>query len=81
VISELLGVAPQAVKIILGDTDVVKAGGGSHYGRSKRQAGAGFRKSLHALVEKGKKVAAAILVMSADQIEFKDGRLARGTNP
>jgi aerobic carbon-monoxide dehydrogenase large subunit len=81
VISELLGVAPQAVKIILGDTDVVKAGGGSHSGRSMRHAATLFCKSLPALVEKGKKVAAAILRLSAEQIEFKDGRFsARGTN-
>jgi carbon-monoxide dehydrogenase large subunit len=81
VISELLGVPPRAVKIVLGDTDVVKAGGGSHSGRSMRHAATIFCKALPALVAKGKRVAAAILGLPAEQIEFNDGRFsARGTN-
>jgi aerobic carbon-monoxide dehydrogenase large subunit len=81
VISELLGVATEAVKIILGDTDVVKVGGGSHSGRSMRHAATVFCKALPALVAKGKRVAAVILGSPVNEIEFKDGRFsARGTN-
>ena len=36
VVSDLLHVPVETVKIILGDTDVVKVGGGSHSGRSMR---------------------------------------------
>ena len=36
------GVPVEAVEIILGDTDVVKAGGGSHSGRSMRHAATVF---------------------------------------
>ena len=81
VISDLLRVPVESVKIILGDTDVVKVGGGSHSGRSMRHAATLFAKALPELVARGKKVAAAILGSVPDHIEFSDGRFsARETN-
>src|SRR5262245_1531239 len=81
VVSDLLHVPLESVKIILGDTDVVKVGGGSHSGRSMRHAATLFAKALPDLVARGKRVAAAILRSTPDQIEFDDGRFsARGTN-
>ncbi|HEU4358770.1 MAG TPA: xanthine dehydrogenase family protein molybdopterin-binding subunit, partial [Xanthobacteraceae bacterium] len=81
VVSDLLHVPLESVKIILGDTDVVKVGGGSHSGRSMRHAATLFAKALPDLVARGKKVAAAILQSTPDQIEFDNGRFsARGTN-
>jgi aerobic carbon-monoxide dehydrogenase large subunit len=81
VVSDLLRVPAESVKIILGDTDVVKVGGGSHSGRSMRHAATVFSKALPELVAKGKKIAAVIVGSAPDQIEFKDGRFtARGTN-
>jgi carbon-monoxide dehydrogenase large subunit len=69
------------VNIILGDTDVVQVGGGSHSGRSMRHAATVFSKALPALVAKGKQVAAVILGSAPDQIEFSDGRFSsRETN-
>ena len=38
VVADLLHVPVETVKIILGDTDIVKVGGGSHSGRSMRHA-------------------------------------------
>ena len=71
----------ETVKIILGDTDVVKVGGGSHSGRSMRHAATVFSKAAPDLIAKGKQVAAAILGTTPDQIEFSDGRFrARETN-
>jgi carbon-monoxide dehydrogenase large subunit len=81
VVSDLLRIPPETVKIIFGDTDVVKVGGGSHSGRSMRHAATVFCKALPALVAKGKKIAAVILGSPTDEIEFMDGRFtARGTN-
>jgi carbon-monoxide dehydrogenase large subunit len=81
VISDLLRVPVESVKIILGDTDVVKVGGGSHSGRSMRHAATVFAKALPELIARGKKVAAAILGSMPDHIEFSDGRFsARETN-
>jgi carbon-monoxide dehydrogenase large subunit len=81
VVSDLLHVPVESVKIILGDTDVVKVGGGSHSGRSMRHAATVFSKALPDLVAKGKRVAAIVLGKTPDQVEFDDGRFsARDTN-
>jgi carbon-monoxide dehydrogenase large subunit len=81
VVADLMRIAPETVKIILGDTDVVQEGGGSHSGRSMRHAATVFSKALPALVAKGRKIAGAILGAAPDQIEFNAGRFsARGTN-
>jgi carbon-monoxide dehydrogenase large subunit len=81
VISDLLRVPVESVRIILGDTDVVRLGGGSHSGRSMRHAATVFAKALPELVAKGRQVAAVVLGSTPDQIEFNDGRFsARETN-
>ncbi len=81
VISDLLRVPVESVRIILGDTDVVRLGGGSHSGRSMRHAATVFAKALPELVAKGRQVAAVVLGSTPDQIEFDDGRFsARETN-
>jgi aerobic carbon-monoxide dehydrogenase large subunit len=81
VVSDLLHVPVESVRIILGDTDVVKVGGGSHSGRSMRHAATVFSKALPDLVAKGKRIAAIILGKTPDQIEFDNGRFsARDTN-
>src|SRR6202045_2841223 len=81
VISDLLHVPVESVRIILGDTDVVRLGGGSHSGRSMRHAATVFAKALPELVAKGRQVAAVVLGSTPDQIEFSDGRFsARETN-
>ena len=71
----------ETVEIILGDTDVVKVGGGSHSGRSMRHAATVFSKAAVELIAKGKRIAALILGSPPDKIEFTDGRFsARETN-
>jgi carbon-monoxide dehydrogenase large subunit len=82
VVSDLLHVPVESVKIILGDTDIVKVGGGSHSGRSMRHAATVFAKAAGDLIEKSKKIAALAMDVPADSIEFTDdGRFAgRGTN-
>jgi aerobic carbon-monoxide dehydrogenase large subunit len=82
VVSDLLHVPVEKVKIILGDTDVVKVGGGSHSGRSMRHAATVFSKAAVDLIDKGKKIAALALNVAPDTIDFSDdGRFtARVTN-
>jgi carbon-monoxide dehydrogenase large subunit len=81
VVSDLLRVPLGAVRIILGDTDVVHAGGGSHSGRSMRHAATVFSKAAVALIDKGRRIAAAVLGVDADSVTFADGRFqSRGTN-
>jgi carbon-monoxide dehydrogenase large subunit len=81
VISDLLHVPVESVKIILGDTDVVKVGGGSHSGRSMRHAATVFSKAAADLIARGKRIAAVILDAAPESVEYDQGRFsARESN-
>ena len=81
VVSDLLHVPVESVRIILGDTDVVRAGGGTHSGRSMRHAATVFSKAAIELIAKGKEIAAIVMGTAPDNVSFADGRFAsRGTN-
>jgi carbon-monoxide dehydrogenase large subunit len=81
VISDLLHVPAETVRIILGDTDVVKVGGGSHSGRSMRHAATVFSKAAVDVIAKGKAIAAIVMGAAADSVSFTDGRfVSRDTN-
>jgi carbon-monoxide dehydrogenase large subunit len=74
VVSDLLAVPIDTVDIILGDTDVVRVGGGSHSGRSMRHAATVFSKAAAELIQKGRRIAAAVLGTPAERVAFIDGR-------
>jgi len=78
VAAEWLGVPVQCISVIVGDTDVVKVGGGSHSGRSMRMAGTVIVKAADELIDKGKKLAAHVLEAAETDIEFKDGQFGIG---
>ena len=81
VVSDLLFVPSDAVRIILGDTDVVEVGGGSHSGRSMRHAATVFSKAAVELIGKGKEIAALVMGTSPENVSFNEGRFAaRDTN-
>jgi carbon-monoxide dehydrogenase large subunit len=74
VASDLLAVPVDAVDIVMGDTDVVSVGGGSHSGRSMRHAATVMAMAAAALIERGRRIAAAILGLTAEEVAFEDGR-------
>ncbi|HXX08256.1 MAG TPA: xanthine dehydrogenase family protein molybdopterin-binding subunit [Pseudolabrys sp.] len=76
VVSDLLGVPFETVQIILGDSDVVIVGGGTHSGRSMRHAATVFSLAAVELIAKGKRAAAAIFGARPDDIDFNDGRFS-----
>src|SRR5207253_1747439 len=77
----LMHVPVEKVRIIMGDTDVVKVGGGSHSGRSMRHAATVFSKATTDIIEKGKRVAALIVETTPDLIDYDQGRFsARDSN-
>ena len=76
VMADLLHVPVETVNIVLGDTDVVSVGGGSHSGRSMRHAATVFSKAATDLIDKGKQIAAILLETTADQIRFEEGRFS-----
>ena len=76
VVSDLLFVPSEAVRIILGDTDIVEVGGGSHSGRSMRHAATVFSIAAVELIGKGKEVAALVMSTAPENVSFNDGRFA-----
>ena len=81
VVSDLLQVPLESISIIIGDTDVVKAGGGTHSGRSMRHAATVLSLAATTLIANGKRIAAHVLATTPDRVEFNDGRFAaRETN-
>jgi carbon-monoxide dehydrogenase large subunit len=80
VVADLLAVPVESVNIIMGDTDIVSVGGGSHSGRSMRHAATVISKAVPDLIAKGNAIAALILQTSADRIDFKDGRFSSPTS-
>jgi carbon-monoxide dehydrogenase large subunit len=78
VAAEWLGLPTDEVQIVLGDTDIVKVGGGSHSGRSMRMAGTVIVKTADMLIEKGKKLAGHVMEVFEGDIEFEDGRFTVG---
>ncbi|HEX3176860.1 MAG TPA: xanthine dehydrogenase family protein molybdopterin-binding subunit [Methylomirabilota bacterium] len=78
---EWLGVEHAAVRVITGDTDVARVGGGSHSGRSMRQAGVVLATACDQIVERGARVAGWLLEAAVEDIEFTRRRFAvKGTD-
>ena len=74
VVSDLLAVPVEAIDIVMGDTDIVQVGGGSHSGRSMRHAGTVFTLGAADLIAKAKRIAAVLLQTTADKVDFIQGR-------
>jgi carbon-monoxide dehydrogenase large subunit len=80
-LTEWLGVPFESIDYVAHDTERVKAGGGSHSGRSMRLASLVIGKASDEIIEKGKKIASHVLEAAAADIEFSDGQFTiRGTD-
>ncbi|NKB55993.1 MAG: molybdopterin-dependent oxidoreductase [Alphaproteobacteria bacterium] len=73
VAADWLGLPVSQIRIVLGDTDVVKVGGGSHSGRSMRMAGTVIVKAADAFIVQAKRFAAQCLEAAEADIEFAGG--------
>ena len=76
VVATLLAVPVACIDVVLGDTDIVSAGGGSHSGRSMRHAATVFTVAAEKLLAGGARLAAYLLEAQPEQIEFKHGRFS-----
>jgi len=76
VVAALLSVPLEAIDVLMGDTDVVSVGGGSHSGRSMRHAATVFSIAADRLIENGKRIAAFLLEADPARVEFVDGRFS-----
>jgi carbon-monoxide dehydrogenase large subunit len=75
---EWLGVPFDKVRLITGDTDIVKVGGGTHSGRGMRLGSIVLWGASRGILEKGKQVAALLLQANPDAVDFADGRFIAG---
>lgn len=73
VVADMLDVPVAQVEIILGDTDIVKEGGGSHSGRSMRHAGTVIAISSAQLLAEAKIRMAALAGLNSDDVQYRDG--------
>ena len=73
VVADLLSIDIKAVDIVLGDTDIVKTGGGSHSGRSMRHASTVIYLASQKLIAMGKKSAAKNLGVDENSVSFFGG--------
>jgi carbon-monoxide dehydrogenase large subunit len=80
-LAEWFEVDLEQVRVITGDTDIAPVGGGSHSGRSMRQAGVVMAKASDTIVEKGKRIAAWLLEAAEADIDFAGRRfVVKGTD-
>jgi aerobic carbon-monoxide dehydrogenase large subunit len=73
-LGEWLGVSPDRIRLVTGDTDRVRNGAGSHSGRSLRLASITAHRASGDIVEKGRRIAAHRLEAAEADIEFTNGR-------
>jgi len=74
ILADRLGIDPQRVNIIQGDTDAVAFGMGTGGSRSTTMSGSAIAMVSDKIIAKGRKLAAHMLEAAEGDVEFKDGR-------
>ncbi|MGQ0664441.1 MAG: xanthine dehydrogenase family protein molybdopterin-binding subunit [Pseudomonadota bacterium] len=72
--AEFLGLAPEGVRVVYGDTDLVYHGHGSFGSRSASVGGFALRHAADKIVARGQAIAAHLLEAAETDIEFAGGR-------
>ena len=81
VIADALGILPDAINLVGGDSAALASGGGTHSDRSMRLAGALMMETSRQVIEKARRIAAHMLEVAPADIAFSDGLLvARNSN-
>ena len=81
ILSDQLGLAPEAIRVIEGDTDLLPVGGGTGGSRSATAGGSAVLLAARKIADKGRRIAAHLLETSVDDIELIDGRfMVAGTD-
>jgi aerobic carbon-monoxide dehydrogenase large subunit len=73
VLADRLGVRPEDVRLVTGDTATVAAGGGTHSDRSMRLAGTLLVEASERIVARARKVFAALAGCAASEVSFDGG--------
>jgi carbon-monoxide dehydrogenase large subunit len=67
---ETFGLAPEAVRVVTGDTDQLATGGGSFGSRTTGAAGTALLEAARRVIEKGKRLAAHMMEAAPEDVEF-----------
>lgn len=78
ILADILDVRPDEVSVVFGDTDVVQRGAGAHGSRSARIGGGAVVKGAQALLEAGKAMAAELLEVAPQDIQYAGGKFVVG---
>jgi aerobic carbon-monoxide dehydrogenase large subunit len=73
VMADQLGVEPEAINFLGGDSTMLASGGGTHSDRSMRLAGSLMVETSRTVIDKARRVAAIMLDVSQADISFADG--------
>ncbi len=74
ILTELLGIPFERIRMVEGDSDRMAFGGGSGGSRSVMFIGTALTESAAIVIERGKQIASHVLEASVSDIEFKAGR-------
>ncbi len=72
IVCDRLGIAPEKITLVEGDTDLVSFGGGTFGSRSTAMGGSAIVRAGEKIVEKATRIAAHLLEASDADIEFDD---------
>src|SRR5215468_1684139 len=73
VVADQLGVDPEAIHFVSGDSAALASGGGTHSDRSMRLAGALMVETSRTVIDKARRIAAVMLDVAEGHISFADG--------
>ena len=74
IVAQRLGIDPEAIRVVQGDTDIVGSGGGAGGSRGLQVGGSAALAGALALVEAGRLLAAQSLEAAVADIEYREGR-------
>lgn len=75
-VSEWLGVSPDAIRLMQGDTDEVSIGRGTYGSRSMMVGGSALKYAADQVIERGRLLAGHFMEASPTDIVFEDGEFA-----
>ena len=73
VVADRLGLSPDQVTVLDGDSDLIPLGRGAHGSRSMRIGGGAIVKSVETVIERGRAIAAEMMEAASSDIAFEAG--------
>jgi carbon-monoxide dehydrogenase large subunit len=74
IVSERLGVPPERIQVLWGDTDALDAGRGNGGSGALTVGGSALTRASEKIVERGRRIAARMLEAAPEDVVYRDGR-------